>query len=48
MTSNSASAALAEGVLIEAEDCDGWIPDSQFEALIGSPCLLAQGLGEPV
>ncbi|MGZ3375478.1 MAG: FAD-dependent oxidoreductase [Phenylobacterium sp.] len=38
-------------VLIEAEDFDdhgGWVVDSQFEAQMGSPYLLAHGLGRPV
>jgi hypothetical protein len=38
-------------VLIEAEDFDdhgGWIVDSQFEQQMGSPYLLAHGLGRPV
>lgn len=39
------------GVLIEAEDFDsygGWVLDSQFQAVMGSPYLLAHGLGRPV
>lgn len=39
------------GILIEAEDFDnygGWLLDSQFETQMGSPYLLAQGLGRPV
>ncbi len=39
------------GVLIEAEDfyCyGGWLLDSQFETQMGSPYLLAHGLGRPV
>ena len=38
-------------ILIEAEDFDnhgGWVVDSQFEAQMGSPYLLAHGLGRPV
>ena len=38
-------------ILIEAEDFDdygGWVLDSQFEAQMGSPYLLAHGLGKPV
>lgn len=41
----------ASGVLIEAEDFDnhgGWVVDSQFETQMGSPYLLAHGLGRPV
>lgn len=41
----------ASGVLIEAEDFDsygGWVLDSQFESQMGSPYLLAHGLGRPV
>jgi hypothetical protein len=39
------------GVLIEAEDFHdygGWVLDSQFETQMGSPYLLAHGLGRPV
>ena len=40
-----------EPLLIEAEDFadfGGWVLDSQFEAIMGSPYLLAHGLGRPV
>lgn len=39
------------GILIEAEDFEnfgGWVLDSQFELQMGSPYLLAHGLGRPV
>lgn len=39
------------GILIEAEDFKnygGWVLDSQFETQMGSPYLLAHGLGRPV
>lgn len=39
------------GVLVEAEefaDFGGWVLDSQFELQMGSPYLLAHGLGRPV
>jgi hypothetical protein len=39
------------GLLIEAEafdDYGGWVLDSQFDAEMGSPYLLAHGLGKPV
>lgn len=39
------------GILIEAEeftDYGGWTLDSQFETQMGSPYLLAHGLGKPV
>ena len=39
------------GMLIEAEDFQvhgGWVVDSQFETQMGSPYLLAHGLGRPV
>lgn len=39
------------GVLVEAEDFadhGGWMLDSQFESQMGSPYLLAHGLGRPV
>lgn len=42
---------IAPGILIEAEDFDnygGWLLDSQFETIMGSPYLLAHGLGRPV
>ncbi|MBU9480910.1 FAD-dependent oxidoreductase [Burkholderia multivorans] len=48
--SNTAFQSL-HGVLIEAEDFDsygGWVLDSQFETEMGSPYLLAHGLGRPV
>ncbi|MCZ8134782.1 MAG: FAD-dependent oxidoreductase [Porphyrobacter sp.] len=41
----------APGILIEAEDFDdfgGWVLDSQFETVMGSPYLMAHGLGRPV
>lgn len=41
----------ADGILIEAEEFDdfgGWALDSQFEVQMGSPYLLAHGLGRPV
>ncbi|WP_413767604.1 FAD-dependent oxidoreductase [Rhodococcus pyridinivorans] len=43
--------APATGILVEAEDFDdfgGWVVDSQFEVQMGSPYLLAHGLGRPV
>ncbi len=39
------------GILVEAEDFadhGGWVLDSQFEIQMGSPYLLAHGLGRPV
>lgn len=45
------SNATRSGILIEAEDFDdygGWLLDSQFEMQMGSPYLLAHGLGRPV
>jgi FAD dependent oxidoreductase len=39
------------GILVEAEDFQnygGWVLDSQFESQMGSPYLLAHGLGRPV
>lgn len=38
-------------ILVESEDFDdygGWVLDSQFEMVMGSPYLLAHGLGRPV
>jgi hypothetical protein len=46
-----ACAARAENVLVEAEsfqDRGGWSLDTQFIEIMGSPYLLAHGLGEPV
>ncbi len=46
-----ASAFGAETVLVEAEsfaDTGGWVIDQQFMDQMGSPYLLAHGLGEPV
>src|SRR5689334_19752147 len=40
-----------ENVLLEAEqfvDTGGWVVDQQLMDLMGSPYLLAHGLGEPV
>jgi hypothetical protein len=38
-------------ILVEAESfatCGGWVPDTQSIDVMGSPYLLAHGLGEPV
>src|SRR3954451_2324159 len=45
------AAAVEDSVLMEAESlkgCGGWVVDQQFMDLMGSPYLLAHGLGEPV
>lgn len=45
------AASAAEAVLVEAEgfkDLGGWVLDQQFMDQMGSPYLLAHGLGEPV
>lgn len=42
---------LHSTILVEAEDFDsygGWVLDSQFETQMGSPYLIAHGLGRPV
>ena len=42
---------LAQDILVEAESFDnpgGWVIDPQFEQQMGSPYLLAHGMGEPV
>ena len=42
---------LAAQTLVEAEtfkDKGGWVLDNQFMSLMGSPFLLAHGMGEPV
>ena len=47
----SAFAACAETVFIEAESFDdwgGWVNDTQFMDQMGSPLLLAHGMGRPV
>ena len=47
----AAFAAQAETVLIEAESFDdwgGWVNNTQFMDQMGSPYLLAHGLGKPV
>ncbi len=47
----SASCLSAAEVLVEAEgfaDSGGWVVDSQFMDQMGSPYLLAHGLGKPV
>jgi len=49
--SKALTSTTLPGVLIEAEDFDnhgGWVVDSQFETQMGSPYLLAHGLGRPV
>jgi hypothetical protein len=46
-----AVARADDPILVEAEslsDCGGWVVDQQFMDLMGSPYLLAHGLGEPV
>lgn len=51
MSPTEQTATAPAGVLIEAEDFDdygGWVLDSQFEVQMGSPYLLAHGLGRPV
>lgn len=45
------SSTSMQNILVEAEDFDdygGWVLDSQFETIMGSPYLLAHGLGRPV
>lgn len=47
----SGSLRAPAGILVEAEDFadhGGWAVDSQFEVQMGSPYLLAHGLGRPV
>src|SRR3954467_2781315 len=51
MSANLCRGADAPGVLVEAEsfkDRGGWSLDTQFIHIMGSPYLLAHGLGEPV
>lgn len=47
----SATTAFGTGVLVEAEsfrDKGGWSVDQQFMDLMGSPYLIAHGMGKPV
>jgi hypothetical protein len=51
MKSTEITTAIPSGILVEAEEFDdfgGWVMDSQFELQMGSPYLLAHGLGRPV
>ena len=51
MASIDNSSEQRKAILVEAEDFTnygGWVLDSQFEARMGSPYLLAHGLGRPV
>jgi len=51
MSRNLTKDELPDGILIEAEDFasyGGWVLDSQFEVQMGSPYLMAHGLGRPV
>ena len=51
MTDIALGGDASAGILIEAEDFDnfgGWVLDSQFATQMGSPYLLAHGLGRPV
>ncbi len=51
MSVSPGSDSYPDGLLVEAEAFDnygGWTLDSQFEAQMGSPYLLAHGLGRPV
>lgn len=47
----SGATGPSAGILVEAEAFEnygGWVVDSQFETQMGSPYLLAHGLGRPV
>lgn len=51
MNKTECSSSVSSGLLIEAEDFEnhgGWVLDSQFETVMGSPYLLAHGMGRPV
>ncbi len=51
LASFAGSALAADQVFVEAEsfkDHGGWSPDTQFIESMGSPYLLAHGMGEPV
>ncbi|ORL63228.1 FAD-dependent oxidoreductase [Pseudomonas putida] len=48
---NNPASTSSSRILVEAEDFEdygGWVLDSQFETVMGSPYLLAHGLGRPV
>src|SRR5690349_18775662 len=47
----AATGGPGRALLLEAEnfpDCGGWVVDQQFMDQMGSPYLLAHGLGDPV
>ncbi|MBT7161293.1 MAG: hypothetical protein HN904_00870, partial [Victivallales bacterium] len=47
----TASALLADRILVEPESFDqlgGWVVDQQFMDQMGSPFVLAHGIGNPV
>jgi hypothetical protein len=51
LVTSLSSLSTAETILVEAEsfeDPGGWVVDQQFMDQMGSPFLLAHGLGEPV
>lgn len=51
LNDSTAPQGNCSGILVEAEafdDYGGWVVDSQFESEMGSPYLLAYGLGSPV
>src|SRR5438270_9962861 len=51
MIADASRAADAPSVLVEAEhfnDYGGWSLDTQFVQIMGSPYLLAHGMGQPV
>ncbi|HEX7759552.1 MAG TPA: FAD-dependent oxidoreductase [Caulobacteraceae bacterium] len=51
MSSDPSTSESPSGILVEAEEFavhGGWVVDSQFETQMGSPYLLAHGLGRPV
>ena len=46
-----AAAASADSIVLETESFDdwgGWVNDTQFMDQMGSPYLLAHGMGKPV
>ena len=49
--SSATVAFAADQLLVEAEsfkDFGGWVLDTQFIDILGSPYLMAHGLGKPV
>src|SRR3954447_17422321 len=51
LASSGIAAAAGDHLLVEAESFEnpgGWVLDTQFIEIMGSPYLMAHGMGEPV